>query len=312
MKKKIFLLAIVLLFGWLIGREWWWKDAGPSVPFVTVVIKEGSSVARIADKLKEEKIIGSPYLFKVYTKLTGQSGILQAGEFKLSRGMSSSDVLDVITDARANEISLTFVEGWTLAQMGKYLEEQNVVNLSEWDAAASHDLEGYLFPDTYRFLKGVSADEIVARVRAEMEEKITAEMRSELERNGTSVHEMLTMASIIEKEVSSAEDRKKISDIFWKRMAIGMALQADSTVNYVTGKNSPAISYEDRDVDSPYNTYKYKGLPPGPISNPGLSAISAAVYPTSNPYYFFLTDEDGNVWYAKTLDEHNANKARYR
>jgi UPF0755 protein len=312
MKKKIIFLLIVLFLCWLVGREWWWKSSGPSVPFVTVVIEEGSSVAQIADKLKEEKIIGSPYLFKAYTKLTGQSGVLQAGEFNLSRGMSASDVLEIITDARANEISLTFIEGWTLTQIGDYLESQGVVSKSEWSAAASHDLEGYLFPDTYRFLKGVTAEEIVSRMRAEMDEKINAEMRAELERNGTSVHEMLTMASIIEKEVSSAEDRKKISDIFWKRLAIGMALQADSTVNYITGKNTPAISYEDRDVDSPYNTYKYRGLPPGPISNPGASAIEAAVYPSSNPYYFFLTDEGGNVWYAKTLEEHNANKARYR
>lgn len=311
MKKKIILLIIVLLFGWLIGREFWWKDVSVAESPVMITIEEGSSVSSISNQLKDEDIIGSPYLFKVYTKLTGQSGVLQAGEFELYRGMSASDVLEVITNAQANEVSVTFVEGWTLEEMGEHLESQGVVSKLDWETVATHDLEGYLFPDTYRFLKGVSVEDIVLKMREEMDENITREMRSELDRNDISVHEMLTMASIIEREVRGDEDRGMVSDIFWKRIAIGMGLQADSTVNYVTGKDTPSISYEDRDIDSPYNTYQYRGLPPGPISNPSLSSIEAAIYPTSNPYYFFLTDPEGGVHYAKTLEEHGVNRVKY-
>lgn len=311
MKHKLILLILVLFFGWLVGREWWWRDHGPSVPPFELVIEEGSSVTSVADDLKDQDIIGSPLLFKAYTKLTRRAGKIQAGTFELSEGMNASSVLSVITDARANEISLTFVEGWTLDQMGEYLQEQEVVTKSEWSAVATSDLEGYLFPDTYRFLKGVKAEEIVKRMRDEMNTKITSEMRAEMERQGRSLHEVLTMASIIEREVTDAEDRKLVSDIFWKRLLIGMALQADSTVNYITKKKDPSISFADRELDSPYNTYKYRGLPPGPISAPALSAIMATIYPVSNDYYYFLTDSDGRVYYGKTLDEHNVNKANH-
>jgi len=125
------------------------------------------------------------------------------------------------------------------------------------------------------------------------------------------MHEMLTMASIIEREVRGDVDRKMISDLFWRRLDIGMALQADSTVNYVTGGKNPSISFVDRDIDSPYNTYKYRGLPPGPISNPSLSSIEAAIYPEQNNYFFFLTDPAGKVYYGRTLGEQGANRALY-
>jgi len=311
MKRKLFLLLLVLFFGWLIGREWWWRDHGPSVPPIAFVIEGGESVASVADHLKDEDVIGSPTLFKAYTKLTGRSRRIQVGTFELSEGMNASSVLAVITDAQANEVTLTFVEGWTLDQMGTYLEERAVVTKAEWSAVATPDLEGYLFPDTYRFLKGVRAEEIVKRLRDEMNTKITSEMRDEMERQGRSLHEVLTMASIIEREVHDDEARGMVSDIFWKRIAIGMALQADSTVNFITKKKDPSISFADRDIDSPYNTYQYRGLPPGPISAPSLSAIKTTLYPTSNPYYYFLTDAEGKIYYAKTLDEHNVNKANH-
>ncbi|HBL39516.1 TPA: endolytic transglycosylase MltG [Candidatus Uhrbacteria bacterium] len=310
MKTKLLLLVLLLFFGWLVGREWWWRDHGPSVPPVIFVIDDGASVSDIADDLETRDIIGSSFLFKVYVKLTARARKLQAGEFELSEGMNASSVLSVITNAQANEISLTFVEGWTIAQMSAYLAEEGVVSSSDWMTSATHDLEGYLFPDTYRFLKGVTAQEIVSRMREEMEEKINAEMRAEMERQGKSLHDVLTMASIIEREVRHDEDRELVSDVFWKRLAIGMPLQADSTVNYITRKKTPSISFDDREINSPYNTYKYRGLPPGPISAPGLASIQAAIFPRSNPYYFFLTDEEGNAHYARTLDEHNVNKAR--
>lgn len=311
MKRKILLFLLVLLFAWLIGREWWWKTPSDAVSSVTVVIEEGASVTSVADQLKDQKIIGSPYFFKVYTKLTGRVAKIQVGAFELNPGSSDADVLNIITQPQVNEITLTFVEGWTLDQMGDYLVSKGVVTKAEWNAAATPDLEGYLFPDTYRFSKGVSAKEIVDRLRAEMNQVLTVAWRLEIDRQGKSVHDIITMASIIEREVRHPEDRANVSDIFWKRLDIGMPLQADSTVNYITGKKTPSISFADRDIDSPYNTYQNRGLPPGPIAAPARSAIEAAIYPASNPYYYFLTDAPGNVHYGRTLDEHNMNKAKY-
>jgi len=172
--------------------------------------------------------------------------------------------------------------------------------------------EGYLFPDTYRFFRGASPEEIVKKLVANLGRRLSeAGIIEKIAGRGTSLHELLTLASVIEKEVRTPEDRRLVADVFRRRLEIGMALQADSTVNYVTGKSVAAASSEDVAADSPYNTYKHRGLPPGPICNPGLDAISAALEPQANDYWYFLTDADGGVHYAKTLDEHNANKAKY-
>jgi UPF0755 protein len=125
------------------------------------------------------------------------------------------------------------------------------------------------------------------------------------------LHEVLTLASIVQREVRKESEMKNVADVFLKRLSIGMALQADSTVNYITGGDDPSISLDDRDIESPYNTYQNPGLPPGPISNPGLDALTAVIHPASNPYLYFLTDDLGNVYYARTFDEHLANKAKY-
>jgi UPF0755 protein len=172
-------------------------------------------------------------------------------------------------------------------------------------------LEGYLFPDTYRFFDGVSTEEILVKILTNFERKFSPNMKVTLQESGHTLHELVTMASIIEREVQTNEDRVLVSDIFWRRLKVGMPLQADSTVNYITEKNTPFLSYEDRELDSLWNTYKYTGLPPGPIANPGLKALQAALFPQANSYWYFLTDKEGNVYYARTNEEQNENKARY-
>jgi UPF0755 protein len=143
------------------------------------------------------------------------------------------------------------------------------------------------------------------------QKKTSGDFFAEATASGRSFYDIVTMASIIEKEVRGEEDRQKVADIFWRRLGIGMALQADSTVNYATRKNLPSVTAKDLEVDSRYNTYKYPGLPPGPIANPGMTALIAAIRPLKNTDWFFLTDKDGNVHYAKTFDEHIRNKQKY-
>ncbi|MDO8599599.1 MAG: endolytic transglycosylase MltG, partial [bacterium] len=172
-------------------------------------------------------------------------------------------------------------------------------------------LEGYLFPDTYRVYADATIEDIVRKMLENFDRKLTPELREEIVKSGRSLHQIITMASIVEAEISNHDDRAVAAGILWKRRDRGMLLQVDATVNYVTGKHDPRVSRVDTGADSAYNTYRYPGLPRGPIGNPGMSAITAALRPTESPYWFFLTTKDGKTIFSRTLDEHHANTARY-
>ncbi|MBU1029480.1 endolytic transglycosylase MltG, partial [Patescibacteria group bacterium] len=163
----------------------------------------------------------------------------------------------------------------------------------------------------YRVYRTASAEEIVNKLLGNFDQKLTADVESVIAASDHSLYEIVIMASILEREVRGEEDRRLVADLFWRRLDIGMRLQADSTVNYVTEGKRPALTQADTQLDSPYNTYKYGGLPPGPIGNPGLVSIKAAANPQPNSYWYFLTDVDGGVHYARNLEEHNRNKAAY-
>jgi len=205
-------------------------------------------------------------------------------------------------------IRLTFIEGWDAKDYGKYLKEQG---LGEEDSVDLTEKEGYLFPDTYIFNKNYPLKTLIKMMTDNFEQKVTSEMRQEIQKQGKSLASIITVASLVEAEANTKEDRPLVADIIWRRLAVGMPLQLDSTVNYVTGGKNPAISLKDQTIDSPYNTYKFKGLPPGPINNPGLEAIKATIYPVKNSYWYFLTGTDGKMYYAKNLEGHNLNKIKY-
>ena len=247
------------------------------------------------------------------------------------------------------EESIKILEGWTNADINSYLQEKNfsvwgedeflkavgkrrVYDLKEKqnfsrDWAMEFDfleskpenlsLEGYLFPDTYRVFASSSPEEIIYRFLSNFDKKLSPEIRAEIAKQGKTIHEIITLASIIEKEApiflqKNSEDAKIISGIFWNRLRIGMALQTDATLSYIFEDKKPSHSGEELKVDSPYNSYLYRGLPPGPIANPGLVAIEAAIYPTKTDYLYFLTPIAGaEVYYAKTYAEHLNNKYKY-
>ena len=171
--------------------------------------------------------------------------------------------------------------------------------------------EGYFFPDTYRVYKDAELSDVLKKVFSNLENKITKEMRSEIDKQGKNVFQILNMAALVEKEANNEKDMRMIADIFWRRHKTNWALQSCASVNYVTGKNVPAISAEDQKIDSPYNTYKYPGLPLGPVGNAGLTAINATLYPQKNDYWYFMTGNDGITRYATTLEQHNNNVYTY-
>ena len=283
-------------------------------------------MSEIAGLLDEQEIVASDFWFRVYAVGAGQGRSLQAVAFELTPGMSYASIVELLGDSVGTDVSMTIPEGYTIAQIGELVVDRFEITELEWSQmvgqfspiestntfVSSHkpdevDLEGYLFPDTYRFFADATAEEIAWELVEEMREKYES-----VEGSSTlTTHEVLTLASIIQREVQNPDEMAMVADIFLKRLEIGMALQADSTVNYITGGDSPAISLEDRDIDSLYNTYQYAGLPPGPISNPGLDAINAVFNPIPNDYYYFLTTPEGEVKYAVTHDQHTYNKALY-
>lgn len=293
-------------------------------------IAAGEGVATISKNLEEQELVQSPFYFKIYARLKDVDSRLQAGTYELLPTITIAQLVDRLAkgETLSNEKTITIVEGLTRQQIAEYLEGEEVATKEEFlhastdapidtysflvDKPEKATLEGYLFPDTYRIFKDATAEDIVAKILETFDHKLSPDLRASIQHSGRSVFEVVTLASIIEREAIGAADMKSVAGVFINRLAVGMPLQADSTVNYITGKKTPSVTFEDLKIDSPYNTYKYAGLPPGPISNPGRTALEAAIYPEDNSYWYFLTNlETGDAVFSKTLEEHNANKQKY-
>lgn len=223
---------------------------------------------------------------------------------------------------------ITIIEGWNIKQIDNYLSEQGVSidkRVADFkvrdfksdydflaDAPAGASLEGYLFPDTYRVFASTTADEIIHKMLGNFATKVSPEMITEIGKQKKTLHQVVTMASVVEKEVTSKNDMKIVAGIFWDRIKNGQALESCATLAYILGENKAQYTYEDTRIDSPYNTYLNRGLPPGPIANPGLNAISGSISPTYTDYNYFLSRPDTKeTVFSKTYAEHTANKQKY-
>ena len=328
--KIIIFLAIIILLMAVFYNYQISRPASTNPRLVNFMIESGQSSTAISQNLINAELIRSPIFFELYAWLSGSDDKLQPGQYQLPGNLSIKDVLKIITAVKLiKEKQIRIIEGWTLTDIGEYLEQQGIAAKDEFMTAVQHkqqwwdnynflvdkprdvDLEGYLFPDTYRIYEGAKLQTVLVKMLDNFDRKITPELRAEIKKQDKTLHEIITLASILEKEVNAYEDRRTIAGIFYRRLSLGMGLQSDSTLNYVTGVDVARNARENLDLDSPYNTYKYRGLPPGPISNPGLSAIKAAIYPRSVPYLYFLTTPDGVVIYSRTYEEHVAAKAKY-
>ena len=259
----------------------------------------------------------------------------------LPEKINSAKLLELLTQASFRETkNLTVPEGWTIRDIAVYLENQALWQQEEltelvglpgvessfndvFYAAAAETLpflktkpdfasfEGYLFPDTYQIFANAKVEDLVRKMLSNFERKITPDLRAEIERQGKNFYDVLIMASIVEAEVPDEADRPTVAGIFWSRLEKGVALQSDATLKYVIGGKRPALTAEELKMDSPYNSYKYKGLPPTPIGNPGLSAVKAAIYPAKTDYFYFLSAPDGQTIFSQTLEEHNQAKKQY-
>lgn len=316
------------------GYKFWLNNPPKDATEYVFTVDSGESFRLIADRLEEEGIIANSFWFTVYAKFAGIASSVQAGEFVIFPGDDYASIGRILLNAKTEEVQVTIPEGYTLKQMGEVLAEKFDFTEADWAIVTGMespledhpfitragkpenvDLEGYLFPSTYRFFAESTAEDIATIMLEQMEEEVDALTLTlttdEIIDTPHSIHEMLTLASIVEREVRKPDEMKTIAGIFYNRLEIGMPLQSDATVNYITGGIDPSISLADTQLDSLYNTYKYAGLPPGPISNPGHNALIATASPAQTDYYYFLTSDDGTVYYGETYDQHLDNKARY-
>lgn len=310
------IIAIIFFIG-LAAAAWFVlalvRPAGADDTTRLFTIVPGQGVNEISRNLSEAGLVRSPLAFETYLWLRNLEGRLIAGEYELRPSLSAVALTNLLTSGAAlsRERTITTLEGWSRREIAAYLEDAMNIRAADF-LTASEGQEGYLFPDTYRVYKDATAADIVRIMRATFDVKVTDDLRASATQQKRTLAEVITLASILEKEVRSFEEQRMAADLFLRRLKIGMPLQADSTVNFVTGKKTPGISFADRDMDSPYNTYQHRGLPPGPIGNPGLQVIRAALDPLPNQFWYFLTTEDdGRAIFSKTLEEHNRNKAKY-
>ncbi|MBI4090219.1 MAG: endolytic transglycosylase MltG [Candidatus Kerfeldbacteria bacterium] len=301
---------------------------------VTLTVEAGAGLQAIAKQLKQAGLIRNPLAFQIAVGLAGLSKDLQAGMFEVSPASSATAIARQLAGATGpREVTVTMIEGWTSRQIAELLQAKAIGSAEAFVAAAqttdsrtilpddrfdflagrpaTASLEGYLFPDTYRFFPDATPAEVVKKMLTNFEAKVVVGLGDDLAASNRTLFDVIRLASIVEREVRTDRDRRLAADIFWRRLAAGIALQSDATVNYVTGKSALQPTIADTEVDSPYNTYRNRGLPPGPIGNPGLSSIQAVLRPEANGNFYFLTDASGTVYYAKTFEEHVANKQRY-
>ena len=289
-------------------------------------IKKGEGTKEIAVNLEKEKLVRVATLFRVYTIFTGVSSKLQAGEYSLSPSTTIPEIARKFVSGDVIENQITIVEGWNLSDIAEYLGRKGLaknefLELTKKDFSEKYDflkdkpkslnLEGYIFPDSYKIRKEETIEDIINKTLQNFDKKITPELRQEIEKQNKTIFEIITMASLLEKEVKTLEDKKIVSGILWKRLENNMPLQVDATISFITGKKDANISIEETKIDSFYNTYKYKGLPLGPISNPGIESIKAAIYSESSDYWYYLSTPEGETIFSKTLEEHNIAKNKY-
>jgi len=277
-----------------------------------VEIEEGMTLSDVSKYLKNSSFIRSELLFEMFATLFAGDGGVLYGEYFFNKPLSSFGIARKVTKGEfgLDSINIRVSEGSTIYDIAnlfeKYFPDFDSVNFLKF----TQGKEGYLFPDTYSFLPNVKASQVIREMENNFNRRIN-EIKEEITDFGKPIEDIIIMASIIEKEARTEESRRMISGILWKRIKIGMPLQVDAVFPYINGKNTYTLTLEDLKIDSPYNTYKYKGLPIGPIANPGLNSIKAAVTPIESPYLYYLSDKSGNMHYAEDFEEHKKNKRLY-
>jgi UPF0755 protein len=328
-------LAIVVTTEQVIAH---YLNSGSSGPPRTVdfVVQPNETVDSIAQRLHESGLVRSPSYFRFRVRLTSAGEKIIAGKYRLDTGMSTSQIIHTITSkdaALAQEVEVRFQEGWRTEQFAEALVQVGLAPSVDDFMRATEDpkwndkfsflhtrpsgvaLEGYLFPDTYELRQDATVDDIIETLLSNFEQRAAPQLIAQADALGMTLHQVVTMASIVEREAALPEERATIASVYYNRLAIPMPLQADPTVQYQLGHAGdwwPTITGADLQQDGRYNTYLNPGLPPGPICNPGLASLQAALAPAQTDYLYFVAKGDGSHAFATTLQEHEQNVQQYQ
>jgi UPF0755 protein len=319
------LATLLLLFS--CGLAVWYERAlapvaPPGAPAVEVQIARGSSSAEIAEQLRQAGLLRSALAFRIYLYLQDMERKLKAGEYQLSPSLSAPEIARTLTTGSVARYRVTIPEGYTLKQICARLVEAGLVDRERfWEVAAkasfdydflrdgppgSQRLEGFLFPDTYYFTRDMTEEEIIATMLRRFRQAFTPEMEQRSRELSLTVRQVVTLASLVEREAKLERERPLVAAVFHNRLRLGMKLESCATVQYLLDEPKPVLREEDTRIPSPYNTYLHAGLPPGPIASPGLSSILAALYPAQVPYLYFVANPDGSHTFSRTYSAHLA------
>ncbi len=325
--KKFSTLIIIGLFGF--GVFWFYQNYISALNYslspnsdarVVIDIKQGTSANGIADLLLEKGLIKNEFAFKMYLKQNKLANQLKAGRMVLQENFDLKEIVTALIEGKSEEMAVTLLEGWTAEQIGEHLESVGLTTKEEFmdcttgceltsDILPDGYVEGYLYPDTYFVnFSSYSDRSFINRLVGTLEGKLDDDDWSAIEASDHTFEEIMIMASIVEKEERNEKEQSTVAGILWSRFDNGVGLGADATVLYALGRTKGGLTYNDLQIDSPYNTRKYRGLPPTPISNPGIFSVLAAIHPKDTNYFYYLHDSDGVIHYAETLDGHNINK----
>ncbi|MGF7045956.1 UPF0755 protein [Paenibacillus sp. DS2015] len=330
----MFLLLVLIIAG---AAFYVWNGMQPTTASnepVTFTIERGMGTAEIAELLQDKQLIKNEFVFKGYLKYTSQGSRFQAGKYSATPGTKIDELITMLNEGNVLKdemLSFTIPEGYTVEQMADKLSEEGFVDKPTFmqivnnpssiksalvadipkDAGIKHALEGYLFPETYELNKGSTEADIIDTMTSMLQQKLESidNLEQKLKDRGLRLHELLTVASLVEREVVVEQERSLVAGVIYNRLEIGQKLEIDATVQYSLDEPKERLLFKDLKVDSPYNTYRIEGLPPGPISNPSLASIEAALSPESTPYLFYVTKKDGSQGhlFAKTYKEHLQN-----
>ena len=296
------------------------KDFAVSGPHL-IIVQEGMTTADIAQLLHEKKLVKDPTAFRWEARYKGLATKLQAGPYQIEGGLSNGAIVDVMVKGRIKQLRFTVPEGFTVVKTAKKLEAEGLGKADKFIAAAKNyapfdymqtdnpdvlfKAEGFIYPATYELPVGLSEDKILAILVGQFDEYMREEKIPEkCAQQGLQLRQVVNLAAMVELEAVFAEEQPRIAGVFLKRLAIGMPIQSDTTIQYLLGSQKKIITFDDTKIQSPYNTYQNPGLPPGPIGSPGMSAIKAVLDPEKTEYLYFVAEKDGHHRFTKTYSEH--------
>ena len=325
LRNKYFLGSAVV-FCLLLGMAFFWHShlnapkAGSDGKTVLFRVESGMSAANIADQLKKDQLIDNVAAFRTEAKISGLEKSLQAGAYRLTRGMSVRQIIDVFAAGKVEQIAFTVPEGYTVTQIAELIEQMKLGKKARFLELARnyapyeymqtenpdvvYKAEGFLFPSTYYLSADMNEKQVLAMMAAEFNKRFTPEKQQQLAAKGLTARQWVTMGSLVEKEAQVETDRPLIAGVFYNRLYDEMPLQSCATIQYIIGYPKAELTVADTERPSPYNTYLHPGLPPGPIANPGAAALMAALEPAQTEYKFFVVQQNGAHRFSRTYDEH--------